>query len=112
MKKYEKSIPFFQKIGEHYKDLLYSKYIDQMERARINDFHIPGTPFSTITINRNFRTAVHKDSGDFGGFACLSVLEENKLSHTKIVEIEDKPSKKKTIKKELNIDECLLSDDD
>lgn len=78
MKKYEKSIPFFQKIGEHYKDLLYSKYIDQMERARINDFHIPETPFSTITINRNFRTAVHKDSGDFGGFACLSVLEENK----------------------------------
>ena len=41
-----------------------------------------------------------------------TVLEENKLSHTKIVEIEDKPSKKKTIKKELNIDECLLSDDD
>lgn len=41
-----------------------------------------------------------------------TVLEENKLSHTKIVEIEDKPSKKKTTKKELNIDECLLSDDD
>ena len=28
-----------------------------------------------------------------------TVLEENKLSHTKIVEIEDKPSKKKTIKR-------------
>ena len=41
-----------------------------------------------------------------------TVLEENKLSHTKIVEIEDKPSKKKTTKKQLNIDECLLSDDD
>ena len=80
MDKYEKSIPFFQQIGKHYKDLVYSKYIEQMERARINDFHIPQTPFSTITINRNFRTAVHKDSGDFGGFACLSVLEENKYS--------------------------------
>ena len=78
MDKYQNAIPFFQKIGEHYKDLVYSKYIEQMERARINDYHIPGTPFSTITINRNFRTAVHKDSGDFGGFACLSVLEENK----------------------------------
>ena len=41
-----------------------------------------------------------------------TVLEENKLSHTKIVEIEDKPCKKKTIKKELNIEECILSDDD
>jgi len=77
-KKYEDAIPFFQKIGEHYKDLLPDKYNDQMDRARINDFHIPKTPFSTITINRNFRTAVHKDKGDFGGFACLSVLEENK----------------------------------
>ena len=41
-----------------------------------------------------------------------TVLEENKLSHTIIVEIEDKPCKKKTIKKELNIEECILSDDD
>ena len=78
--KYENAIPFFQKIGDHYKDLVYSKYIDQMERARINDYHIPGTPFSTITINRNFRTATHKDTGDYGGFACLTVLEENKYS--------------------------------
>jgi len=80
LSKYENAIPFFQKISEHYKDLLPDKYNDQMNRARINDFHIPKTPFSTITINRNFRTAVHKDSGDYGGFACLSVLEENKYS--------------------------------
>ena len=78
--KFEDSIPFFQSIGNHYKDLLYDKYIEQLNRARINDYHIPKTPFSTITINRNFRTAVHKDSGDFGGFACLTVLEENKYS--------------------------------
>ena len=80
LSKYENAIPFFQKISEHYKDLLPDKYNDQMNRALINDFHIPKTPFSTITINRNFRTAVHKDSGDYGGFACLSVLEENKYS--------------------------------
>jgi len=80
MDKFENSIPYFQQIANHYKDLLPDQYNCQMERAKVNDFHIPETPFSTITINRNFRTAVHKDSGDFGGWACLSVLEENKYS--------------------------------
>ena len=78
--KYHKATPFFQAIANHYKDLLPDQYNSQMERAKENDYHIPETPFSTITINRNFRTALHQDSGDFGGWACLSVLEENKYS--------------------------------
>ena len=37
---------------------------------------IPDTSFSTITINRNFRTALHKDAGDFkGGFGNLTVIQ-------------------------------------
>ena len=76
--KYHNAIPFFQAISKHYEELLPDHFNTQMERAKLNDFHIEGTPFSTITINRNFRTALHKDSGDFGGWACLSVLEENK----------------------------------
>ena len=75
---YNNAIPFFRTIADNYAELMPDKYESQMARARANDFHIQGTPFSTITINRNFRTAVHKDSGDFGGWACLSVLEENK----------------------------------
>jgi hypothetical protein len=78
--KYHNAIPYFQAIANHYEDLLPDHFTIQMERAKLNDYHIEGTPFSTITINRNFRTAVHKDSGDFGGWACLSVLEENKYS--------------------------------
>jgi len=80
MKEFQNATPYFQAIGNHYKDLLPDQYNSQMERAKINNYHIPETPFSTITINRNFRTALHKDSGDFGGWACLSVLEENKYS--------------------------------
>ena len=75
---YERGIPYFQKIAENYQKLMPDQFIQQLERANMNEFHIPGTPFSTITVNRNFRTAAHKDSGDFGGWACLSVLEENK----------------------------------
>jgi len=75
---FQESLPFFQHIANNYKELMPDKYQQQLERATLNDFHIEGTPFSTITANRNFRTAVHQDSGDFGGWACLSVLEENK----------------------------------
>ena len=78
MENYENSIPFFIELSRMYRDLLPEKYLEQKKRAELNENHIPGTPFSTITINRNFRTAVHKDSGDFGGWAVLSVLEENK----------------------------------
>ena len=77
---FHEAIPYFQSIAHNYKELLPDQYSSQMERAIQNDFHIHGTPFSTATINRNFRTAVHKDKGDFGGWACLSVLEENKYS--------------------------------
>jgi hypothetical protein len=31
------------------------------------DFLIAGTPYTTITINRNFRTAYHRDAGDLCG---------------------------------------------
>ena len=78
--KFHNAIPYFQSIAEQYNDLLPDQYALQMERAIANDYHILGTPFSTVTINRNFRTALHKDSGDFGGWACLSVLEENRFS--------------------------------
>ena len=77
MSEFHNAIPFFRAIADDYNELMPDQYASQMERATKNDYHIHGTPFSTITINRNFRTALHKDSGDFGGWACLSVLEEN-----------------------------------
>ena len=76
--KFKEAIPFFQSIATYYNMLMPDQYASQMKRAIENDYHINQTPFSTITINRNFRTALHKDTGDFGGWACLSVLEENK----------------------------------
>lgn len=64
-----------QKISSSYKNLHPDWYEKQMKQASINPkMKIADTPFSTITINRNFRTAVHKDAGDFG-FGNLSVLE-------------------------------------
>jgi hypothetical protein len=42
-------------------------------------YQIDGTAFSTLTVNMNFRTALHKDAGDYQqGFGNLSVIEWGK----------------------------------
>ena len=73
--KVEDGTPYIQKISNSYKHLNPEMYKKQMEQAKIQpDMVVGDTPFSTITINRNFRTGVHKDSGDYG-FGNLSCLE-------------------------------------
>jgi hypothetical protein len=40
------------------------------------DFVIPGTAFTTLTINRNWPTAAHRDDGDYhDGFGVMTVIE-------------------------------------
>tara|TARA_R100001480_G_scaffold816_1_gene2404 strand:+ start:2719 stop:4095 length:1377 start_codon:yes stop_codon:yes gene_type:complete len=73
--KVEDGTPFIQAISDSYKRLHPEWYNKQMEQAMIQpDMIVGDTPFSTITINRNFRTGVHKDAGDYG-FGNLSCLE-------------------------------------
>ena len=51
----------------------------QYNQAHETDFVIKDTAFSTVTINYNWRTALHKDAGDLKeGFGNLVVLEEGK----------------------------------
>ncbi len=81
MEKYEKGIPYIQEIDKWYKTLHQEHYKIQKERAdKQPDYRIADTAFSTVTINRNFRTGLHKDAGDFGGYAMLSVLEYGSYS--------------------------------
>ncbi|CCW69781.1 unnamed protein product [Phytomonas sp. Hart1] len=49
----------------------------QLQRMAIPPrFELCGTAFSTLTVNRNFRTAVHRDRGDFrGGLGALCVID-------------------------------------
>ena len=73
--KVEDGKPYIQAISNSYKRLHPELYQQQMDQAMLQpDMLVGDTPFSTITINRNFRTAVHKDAGDYG-FGNLSVLE-------------------------------------
>ena len=44
-----------------------------------NVFKIPKTCFSASSIDRNFRTALHRDAGDYKeGFGNLTVIERGK----------------------------------
>ena len=78
--KYNNGLKFIQRIDKLFEKLIPDSHSKQLERAnKRSHLKIPKTSFSTITINRNFRTALHKDAGDFKeGFGNLTVIERGK----------------------------------
>ena len=64
--KFENCLPIFKKVSRMYKKLVPDKYKIQKEAiSKISpEFVIKDTVFTTVTVNKNFRTALHKDSGD------------------------------------------------
>ena len=63
--KFFKVIPFITCIDRQFKKLIPKSYNSQFKRARKTKFVIGKTAFSTITVNYNWRTACHKDKGDY-----------------------------------------------
>ena len=81
MEKFQRVTPFLEAINRQFKKLMPREHKKQLERARKTDFVIGDTAFSTVTINHNWRTALHCDSGDFKqGFGNLVVCERGKYS--------------------------------
>ena len=79
LEKFKKVTPFIQAINKQFKKLIPSHYRKQYKRAHETNFVIDKTAFSTVTINHNWRTALHMDSGDFPqGFGNLVVCEKGK----------------------------------
>ena len=77
--KYKKIIPMIQDVDHLYKKYTPEHYARQNRKARQTHFKIPGTSFTTITTNVNFRTSIHKDKGDDEeGFGNLVVIENGK----------------------------------
>jgi hypothetical protein len=80
---YEKCYPFMRKLANKFKELLPKRFAIQEEAANKLDsrFRVAGTdtPFTTITVNKNFRTAAHRDAGDLHeGFSNLTVVAKDK----------------------------------
>ena len=78
--KYNDGLPFIQHIDKLFQKLIPESHNKQLVRADTKPhLKIPKTAFSTVTINRNFRTAMHRDAGDFrDGFGNLTVIERGK----------------------------------
>jgi len=77
--RYEKCYPFMRNLSEQFENLLPKRYAVQKACADKIDsrFLVAGndTPFTTVTVNKNFRTAAHRDAGDLHeGFSNLTVV--------------------------------------
>lgn len=75
---WKKSLGFFKIISDYYKKLAPEHYKIQKKIIKNSPYKIGNTPFTTSTINYNWRTACHKDKGDYSdGLGNLVVLGEN-----------------------------------
>ena len=71
--------PYFQRIGELMAKYAPDRWEAQMEEVRSTppEYVISGTPYSTVTVNINYPTGVHKDAGDLDkGMSCLAMLRK------------------------------------
>jgi hypothetical protein len=72
------AMPLFVEISEAFRRLLPCRWEAQQQRvaATTPAFVFPNTVFSTVTVNRNFQTALHCDKGDLKeGFGVMTVME-------------------------------------
>lgn len=79
--KFQKAYPLLQRLSKGFSDLLPQRWsaqkacIDKLDPA----FYVPETVFTTITVNRTFRTAAHRDAGDLSaGFSNLVAMDNGK----------------------------------
>lgn len=72
---WKNSLPLIKYIDDCFKKEVPERWKNQYEQAMLTDFSISETSFSTITLNNNFQTALHKDKGDYSmGFGNLVVF--------------------------------------
>jgi len=74
------SLPFFTEVDGVLLEQMPDVYARHLERISLHpEWRIPGTALSTVTINVNYESCFHLDTGDFkDGYSCLSVVEIGK----------------------------------
>lgn len=80
---FAKSYPFLQSLNRGFKNLLPWRWNNQKRAADKIDprFLVPETVFTTITVNKSFRTACHRDAGDLNdGLSNLLVLGDGEYT--------------------------------
>jgi hypothetical protein len=80
VEKWKATIPLVKCADKLFAELVPDRHTIQLKRARLTPkYQIDNTAYSTITINYDWRTSAHRDSGDLEeGFGNLLVLEKEK----------------------------------
>jgi len=81
-KEWQDVLPLINEVDRLYEKLMPEQYMYQKYFCEeIPDYCIEDTIFSTITVNANWRTACHVDSGDLvDGYSALTVAEKGEWS--------------------------------
>lgn len=80
-KEFAQLMPLIKRVSDLFKQHVPERW--EVQKSYIDktspEFVITDTVFTTVTVNKNFRTACHKDAGDLAeGFSCMSVIREGK----------------------------------
>lgn len=79
--KYQKTLPYVRAVDAAYRELAPEQYRAQRRKADQTHFRIPGTAFTTVTVNISLQTAVHTDRGDDEeGLGNITVIERGKYT--------------------------------
>lgn len=80
---FDKALPMIQAISGRFAEFMPERWAAQKAYCERTspDFVIPQTVFTTITVNKNWQTAVHQDAGDLrAGFGVLTALRAGRFS--------------------------------
>lgn len=85
---YESIFPLCKYISDEYFSYCPDKWLHQYEKYKRcpQEFTIPDTNFSTLTINMDFRTACHRDKGDCkDGLTCFTIKKCGEYSGGELI---------------------------
>lgn len=80
--------PMLQEVARHLAAQVPDRYAAQRDYADASDpaWIVPGTPFSTITVNNTYATGVHTDKGDLdAGFSTITCLRRGEYTGGQLV---------------------------
>ena len=79
--KYDKVVPYVTAVDDLYKRYVPDAHKRQYAKAKETPYKVGDTSFSTVTVNLNYRTTIHKDKKDDPeGFGNLTVIERGKYA--------------------------------
>lgn len=85
---WKRFLPYIVRADEGFREFMPDRYAIQKQYAEntAKDWVIEESAFTTVTVNKNFQTATHKDAGDLSfGFGVMSCLRNDKYEGAYLV---------------------------